>query len=150
MLSMLSFSVIFLDKFLFSFRFLILFLLLLHSENAKIDSPITNVITYFITNLGGAHMEVKAKLTKVGNSYAFFVPKPLIDCKVLQPGEKYKFEFKESVKIKKDAPEPVDNAAEVQRLPSNLLPNQIPSLGLNAQGDASCESWQGRSPAFIL
>lgn len=32
-------------------------------------------------------VEIRARISKVGNSYAVFIPKPLIDCKVLPVGQ---------------------------------------------------------------
>ena len=35
-------------------------------------------------------MEINAKMTRIGNSYGFIVPKPLLDCKVLDKDKRYK------------------------------------------------------------
>lgn len=36
---------------------------------------------------------IKAKVTKIGNSYAFFIPKALVDCKVIPTTKKVTLEF---------------------------------------------------------
>lgn len=34
-------------------------------------------------------MEIKSKIGKVGNGYVFWIPKALVDCKILESGKEY-------------------------------------------------------------
>ena len=40
-------------------------------------------------------VEIKAKISKVGNSYVFFIPKALVDCGVLPIGKKVTFKLED-------------------------------------------------------
>jgi len=47
-------------------------------------------------------MEIKTEIVSRGNSYGFGIPKALIDCKVLQKGQKY------VIKVMRRTKNPVD------------------------------------------
>ena len=43
-------------------------------------------------------VEITSKISKVGNSYVFFIPKALVDCKVLEAGQKIKVKIENAIK----------------------------------------------------
>ena len=65
-------------------------------------------------------VEIKAKISKIGNSYALFIPKPLIDCKVIDPNKEITLKIMAESEVSKED-KPLDKATVVQGSPLSTI-----------------------------